>query len=60
MRRPICRGQEGDLDPTSRDKILLVSPRLSLLVGKKEAAVAMDGPCFFLSDIVCACECPLS
>jgi len=35
------------LDPTSRNKILLVSPRPPLLVGKKEAAVAMDGPCFF-------------
>ena len=49
MRRPICRGQEGDLDPTSRNKIL-VSPRLPLLVGKNEAAVAMDGPCFFLTE----------
>ena len=37
------------MDPTSRNKIL-VSPRLPLLVGKNEAAVAMDGPCFFLTE----------
>ena len=41
------------MDPTSRKKIL-VSPRLPLLVCKKEAAVAMDGPCFFLTHCLCA------